>query len=213
MKWGLNFFELLSCIIGFYFWYKIRGSFWKWFPIYLAIILVTEFTGKYIMLVLKDQVLNGELYRYFGIPVQFLFFFWLFYQYFSADKERKWPVIGAVIYGLSWLTEIFFLQGVRGWFMSFSYTMGNIVLLVLIILFFIKFINSQEILNYKQSMMFWVSLGLLSFYLGTFPFYALRNTLAVSYPDIFYAYLKINYVLDYLMYVFFTIAFICGRPK
>jgi hypothetical protein len=165
------------------------------------------------MTVLKDQPLNVEMYRYFGIPVQFLFFCWLFYRYFGGSSEKKWPIIGACVYLLSWLAEIFFSQAVKGWFMSFSYTMGNITLLSLIILFFIKFINSREILSYKQSMMFWVSLGLLSFYLGTFPFYALRNTLAVSYPEIFYAYLNINYVLDYLMYIFFTIAFICGRPK
>lgn len=153
------------------------------------------------------------MYRYFGIPIQFLFYFWLFRKYFFDSAQRYWPVAGLIIYVLSWLGEMFFFEKAKYWFMSFSYTIGNIVLLVLIITFFIKFIHSEQILKYRESTMFWVCLGLLSFYLGTFPFYALRNTLFHNYNEVFNIYYHVNFILDYLMYIFFTIAFIWGRPK
>jgi hypothetical protein len=220
---GLYFFEFLACLMGFIYWKKIKDTYWKWFPIYLAIVVLVELTCKVIVETLDDSSnlvnpyrgsnINAAIYRYFGIPIQFLFFFWLFRQYFSKQKKHKWPLIGAAIYILSWITEQLFFEHVDTWFMSFSYTIGNIVLLVLIILFFIRFVNSEAILKYKHSMMFWVCLGLLAFYLGTFPFYALRNTLYKTNKSVFSIYSYVSMGLDYLMYIFFTISFIWGRPK
>jgi hypothetical protein len=223
---GLYFFELLACVMGFVYWKKIKNTYWKWFPIYLAVIVLLELTGKFLIEFLDDPSrsindperyrgtnINAGLYRYFGIPIQFLFFFWLFWRYFSNKKEYRWPMIGAAIYVLSWFAEMLLFQKQQFWFMSFSYTIGNIVLLVLIILFFVRFINSENILKYKQSMMFWVCFGLMAFYLVTFPFYALRNTLWKSNRSVFYIYSYVSMGLDYLMYIFFTISFIWGRPK
>lgn len=213
--WGLIFLELLACITGFVYWKKIKDTYWKWFPFYLGILFLTEIAGQILRLVFDDNETNTAIYRYFGIPIQFLFFFWLFYCYFSNlnKKDRIWPPIGAAIYILSWLTEWFFFEKVRWWFMSFSYTIGNIMLLVLVILFFIRFINSEMILKYKQSMMFWVCLGLLIFYLGAFPYFALRNTLFYNFRSVFDVYSYVSLGLDYLMYICFIIAFICSRPK
>ena len=213
--WGLNFVELLACVTGFIYWKKIKDTYWKWFPVYLVVVIMVEMTGRILTSVFHNQPLNIAVYRYFGIPMQFLFFFWLFYCYFSNlnKKDRRWPPIGAAIYIAAWFIEWLFLEDVKTWFMSFSYTIGNIMLLVLVILFFIRFINSEAILKYRQSMMFWVCLGLLVFYLGAFPYYALRNTLLHNYRPIFNIYSYVSLGLDYLMYIFFTIAFICGRPK
>jgi hypothetical protein len=223
LKLGLNFVELAACITGFLCWNKIKDTYWKWFPIYLAVLVLVEVTGKILTETLDDPAnpinpykgsnINAALYRYFGIPIQFLFFYWLFWKYFLKQKEYKWPLIGAAIYVLSWIAEMLFLSKVDAWFMSFSYTIGNIVLLILTILFFIRFVNSEAILKYRQSMMFWVCFGLMAFYLLTFPFFALRNTLWENYRPVFYVYSYISLGLDYLMYIFFTIAFIWGRPK
>jgi hypothetical protein len=212
---GLNACELIACVVGFIYWKKIKNTYWKWFPVYLGILFLVEMTGKVLRLVFHDNETNTALYRYFGIPIQFLFFFWLFYCYFSNlnKKDKRWPLTGAAIYIGAWFTEWLFFEKVKAWFMSFSYTMGNIVLLVLVILFFIRFINSEMILKYRESLMFWVCLGLLAFYLGTFPYYALRNTLYSNLNSVFKAYSYVSLGLDYLMYIFFTIAFICGRPK
>jgi hypothetical protein len=208
---GLNCLELLACIAGFINWKKIRHTYWKWFPVYLAVIVLTEVTAECIMYIGKNQALNADIYRFFGIPIQFLFFFWLIAQYLKPYKENKWPLYAAAIYILSWFADFFYFSERNILFQSFSYTMANALLLVLIILFFIKFMNSNEILNYRSSMMFWVCLGLLIFYLGTFPFYGLRNTLYKSFRSIFDVYWYISFILDYLMYVLFAIAFVWGR--
>lgn len=212
LKIVLNSFELLAFVAGLIRWKKIRHSYWKWFVLYLGLILLTELVAKYVGYGLRRPKLNAAIYFYFGLPLQFLFFCWLFYKWFTG-KRKIWPIACAVVYVLCWLADFLFLREKRLWFSSFSYTAGNMVLLVLIIMFFIRFINSREILLYKSSMMFWVCLGLLTFYLGTFPFYALRNTLYYHYKQLFYPYWDVSFVLNFLMYIFFAIAFIWGRPK
>lgn len=212
---GLHFCELLACVTGFFYWKKIKNTYWRWFPIYLLVVLLVEITGKLLTSHFQDYEANRAMYKYFGLPVQFFFFYWLFYAYFknNSSKDAKWPLIGAAIYFICWLMESVFFPLLPKGFVYFSYSAGNAVLLALIILFFIRFINSEVILKYAQSMMFWVSIGLLSFYLLTFPFFAIRLTLYTKFRPLFDVYWMVSLFLDYIMYLFFTVAFVWGRPK
>jgi hypothetical protein len=214
-KWTivLNFFELLACIVGFANWKKIKATYWKWFPVYLAVIVSTEIVAEYIGNILKRKDINAHIYYFFSIPLQFIFFFWLFLRWSDSGKEKKWPLIGGAIYVGAWLVELLFLQESQLAFLSFSYTIGNIVLLLLILKFFINFINSDRILGYRSEAMFWVCLGLLIFYLMTLPFFGLWNTMNYKYPDFFNKYWIVQMALDCLMYLLFALAFILGKWK
>jgi hypothetical protein len=210
---GLISLELAASITGFMNWRKIRHSYWKWFPLYLLLIVLVEITGIYALYGLKESDLNSRIYLYFGIPLQFFFFFWLIAQYLKPYRESKWPLFGAAIYLLSWMADIGYFSGKAFWFSSFSYTAGNLVLLVLILLFFNRFIKIEVILRYQSSIMFWVCVGLLVFYLGTFPFFAFRKVLQQDFKTIFSYYWYIFMALDYLMYIFFILAFKWGKPN
>ena len=213
LKIVLNVFELLAFIAGLVCWKKIKHSHWKWFVLYCGVILLTELTAKYIGYVLKKPKLNGDIYFFFGLPFQFIFIFWLFSQWFEKKKDKLLPLILFILYVIAWIVELVYLRERRMWFSSFSYTIGNIFLLLLIVLFFFRFVNSNQILMYRQSRMFWVSLGLLIFYLGTFPFFALRNTLYINYKQIFYPYWDATYILASVMYLLFAVAFIWGKTR
>jgi hypothetical protein len=213
LRIGLNFFELIACVMGFIYWKKIRNSYWKFFPVYLAVIVITELTAEYTGYVAGNWKLTADLYYFFGIPIQFVFFYWLFYKWFEHHKERNWALTGAVIYLITLLTDILFFNQMKFWFSSLSYLTGNIILLVLIIIFFLKFINSSQILNYRASMMFWTCTGLLIFYLGSLPFYGLWNTLVKKHYDVFNTYWIVQICFNYCMYLFFAFAFIWGKPK
>src|SRR5215813_6505504 len=104
-RWGLNLLELMACITGFFYWKKISKNYWRWFPVYLAVLFVTELAGKYVLYILKDKELNAQLYDYFGIPLQFLFFFWLFYKSADSSKQKRAAWIGGVFYVLCFLAS------------------------------------------------------------------------------------------------------------
>lgn len=213
LRIGLNLFEALACITGFIYWKKIRNTYWKWFPVYLGIILLTEITGEIAGYRLQWFQFNRNLYTFFCIPFQFLFFYWLLWKYFERSSYKYWALAGAGAYLLSFFINIFFLAGMRFAFFSFSYMMGNLVLLVLIILFFRIFTKGNKILEYRSTNMFWVCLGLLIFYLLSLPLYGLWNTLAVKHPKLFDNYWIITMILNYLMYLLFTLSFVWGKPK
>jgi hypothetical protein len=207
MSWPvivLNAFELLACIVGFVCWIKIKDTYWRWFPVYLALIVLVEITAEYFLHVKKNLVLNNGIYQYFGLPLEFLFLYWLFY---------RWPLIAAAIYLACWLLDIFYLGQLSLYFESISYIIGTIMLTVLLLIFFINFSKSDAILKYQSSMMFWVCIGLMIFYVGTLPFYGLRTTLYHLDKHFFYAYWYIQFVLNYLMYTLFVVAFIWGKPN
>ena len=209
----LNLFELLACITGFIYWKKIRFSIWKWFVVYLAVIALTELSLEFIGYILHKPGVTVKVSLYFLIPFEFLFFLGLFYFWFDTRKAKLWILAGIVLYLISFLIDIAFLGQTRFWFYSFSYTTGNIILLMAEFLFFYKFINSQEILQYRSSMMFWTSAGLLIFYLGSLPFYGLWNTLVDKYPLLFNNYWMVVMCMGCIMYLFFCFAFIWGKPK
>jgi hypothetical protein len=205
----LFFFELVACIAGLACYKKIRHSFWKIFPLYLVFVVLAEQTGNYLRLHYPLEV-NVHFYSYFEIPVEFVFFFTLFRL---ADKRNRYNWISLLCMGTylaCWLVEILLKKPI--FFYYFSYTVGNLLLLILILRFFIRLVTSDGIITFKRNMLFWVSLGLLIFYLGSFPYFALVEFMANKYPDLIYTYKDITYFLNCFMYLMFTFSFIWGKP-
>lgn len=207
----LHLFQAIATLAGFMHWKKIKDSYFKWFPPYLLIILLAEYTGRYFKVtgMLKT---NFIFFNYAIIPFEFLFFFWLFHMSFILQKYNRLPVICLLVYIASIIPDWIYFHNKTYWFYSFSYTVGNLLLLILIFRFFFNLILSSSILFYRQSMLFWISTGLLLFYLGTFPYFGLRNTLMAE-RKILIAYTSLVNILNCLMYLMFTISFIWGKPS
>lgn len=209
----LNVFELMSSLVGFYYWGKIKNTYWKYFPIYLALIVVTEIVGVFNLHFFKDLITNVEIYRYWGIPIQFFFFFWLYYQYFKKSKLAFLPKIALIAYITMWIVEEIWLNENKIWLVWLSYSVGCIFLLILILAYIRNLTKSEELIEFKKDMMMWTSLGVLLFYIGSLPFWAMRNTMMNTYYDLFYVYNSIQYILNCAMYLLFSITFIWGQPK
>lgn len=212
MIWVLNFIEIAACITGFVYFKKLRGFYWKWLPFYLLFIVLVEFTGRYLsaMNLISYNIL---MYKFIGMPLQFLFFYFIFYKHEYFKHTRKWIVIGAAIYLASIFFESIFLTTKSYWFNSFSYSTGNIILLILLIVFFLKFIQTDAILNFTKNLMFWFCLGLLIYYLGSLPFWALRNVLVEKYRTVFENYYMVSLILSYCMYLSFITGIILCKKK
>lgn len=206
----LNFFEIFACVIGFVYWNKLKTSYWKWFAIYLTIIALVELLGLFFRSV-KLTIYNVLLYQYFGIPLQFLFFYWLFYKYFSVRWQKNIAILSSITFIICWLIQILSNQKTVYWFISLSSDIGTIFLLILILIFIFHLILTDEILNFKTNIMFWVVMGLFSGYVFTVPYYIWRDYLLHFYktnPELintaFYGFLFLNY----LMYFFFSVGFV-----
>jgi hypothetical protein len=211
LRYLLTFFELAACIVGFLYWNKIKKSNWKLFPIYLTIIITIELFGYYSIRNHGLSGYNNNVYQYFSIPLQFLFFCWLFYKYFFKLWQKIAALIGVMVFLVFWMIEILSEQKTTHWFISLSYDSGTIILLVLILLFIVQLISADEILNFKTNIMFWVAMGLFAGYICTIPYYIWRNYLIVyekTRPDLLYTAFYGFMFLNYLMYSLFCVGFI-----
>lgn len=213
LKIGLNIAELTACITGFLYWKKIKTTHWSLFPVYLGIIVLGELAGKYFYYTSQSAARLG-LYNFFLIPLQVLFFMWLFYREFGNKTVRRLAVLTAVVYILCWAADMFIIHHDPTWWIrSFSYTAGILLLLVLILVYVYKMATSNDILFIKTNMMFWVCIGLFVFYFCSLPFFGIGNYLFANHGRIYTVYAYGIYVLNMIMYSFFVIAFICGKPR
>jgi hypothetical protein len=212
LKVILNTCEAAACITGFIVWRKIKTTHWKWFPFYLAFIVVAELTGKYFTYTHMDE-LKRIMYDYIVIPSEILFYLFIFYNEFKHTEAARLPFFCAIIYIICLLIDSFYLAGKYDWFLSFSYTVGVILLVVNILFFLFRLVASKEIIYFRTNFMFWVCIGLLLFYLGSIPFQGILNTLFEKYNKLFMHYVYLFYIFNYLMYLSFVTAFIWGKVK
>lgn len=212
MSWALSALEIIACLVSFIYYNKLRPTYWRWLPFYLLFIVCLESVSRYLSNT-QHYSLQLSMYKYIGFPVQFLYFYFVFYKDSYFEKSRKWVLAGTVIYLAAVIMEAVFLSSKYYWFHSFSYSVGNIALLVMLLAFFLRFVQEKELLDFSQNLMFWFCLGLLLYYLGTFPFWALRNVLIMKYRSIFETYLYAFFILNYCMYLLFTIGIIRCKLK
>jgi hypothetical protein len=210
LYYALFVIEIVSFLTGVLFLKKNKSITIKYFVAYLGIIVFCELLYD---ILLQNDFLFQNLYAYFVIPFEFLFFHWIYYQ-FSTNKEKQRIIFCAVIYGVAFFIEKFFLTDASKFvFFSFSYSVGNVVLLFVVFQYFIKLINSERILYFYQEHLFWISCGLLLFYLGTSPYYGLYNYLKNNRLEILYGYAYVMYFLNCSMYLLFAASFIWGKEK
>lgn len=203
--------EVVAAVTAFIYINKWKETHWKWFPFYLAFIAIADIFGT----VYHDRNVFISLYLYncVIIPTEFFFFFWIFQKALRDSVYRSMPKIFTVIYAVFLLVELLYLRKVQFAYMSLAYTVGNVLLLVLILMNFLQLMNSDSVLKYKENILFWVSVGLLIFYLGSFPFYAVYNVLVSRHHAAFFYYKEFESILNSIMYFTFALSFICGKPK
>jgi len=204
-------FEAIALGAGIATWQKYRGSILQKMTIYLAFIVLAEITGNLLgRFGFKQE--NNFLYSYIVIPVEFLFFFWFFYKTFDKKWQKNVAFVCVALLCCSMLYEKLFISiNEKYIFHSFSYSICNILLLLLIIVYFIDFVKSAQILHFKRSPVFWIAIGLLVYYLGSFPLFAMSRYLLAINKHLFNMYWHIQVILNCTMYFLFSIAFLWGR--
>lgn len=213
-RWVLNFFEFAACFIGLVTWGKVKGSYLQKFAFALLLILITELIGKYFSYNSSMHKYNPMLYRYWGTPFQFLFFYWIYYQYFNYSNKKIIPIIISGFYVLAWIfDELLKITTDWKWFPSFSFGIGVIGILILLIFYFLNLLKGDAIIYFKKQAMFWISTGLLIGYILIIPLFILRNNLNKDEMQLFITYWRIGIILNCIMYTFFGISFLCTKKK
>ncbi|WP_157812215.1 hypothetical protein [Polaribacter sp. ALD11] len=77
---------------------------------------------------------------------------------------------------------------------------GSALTTLALFLFFKDFLNSNNILNYKRTLSFWIAFGLLIYYLGTIPMTSIMNSIQNISKEVVAYLFKIQIILSIFMY-------------
>lgn len=207
LAFALISIQCVAALVGIYYYFKLKESHWKWFCLYLIFIFIQEFFWRFEHPFLPFSKIT--YYAFFGIPIQYLFFIWLY-----ALKSLKKPnltIIFCVIYLMALVVEALLKK--ISVFYSISLNIGNILLLILVVLEFLKQIRNENILKFYENKMFYVNLGVILFYVGTFPFFAFYYDLYKFHKEIWNVYYVYFLIANCLMYLLFIASFIWGKQK
>lgn len=90
---------------------------------------------------------------------------------------------------------------------------GSLLIAVVLFLFYKDFLSSNEILNYKRSLSFWIAFGLLFYYLGTIPITSILNNMKETPIEVIDYLYNIQLVLVILMYSCFILGVLWSQKR
>lgn len=210
LKYFLNFTEIIAFLISVYVYKKTTKC--SQLNYYFFIIMTVELFGR-ISAEIHQTKISNLLYNYFIIPLEFFFWYWFFYQHFKEKNEKLIIKTGMLLLAISFIVEWLFFYDAKAVFISLSYTLGNLILLLFILMYFKNLIHSKRILTFDKELEFWICCGLLIFYLGTFPMFGLYNYFLNNYPQELRVYYVVMLILNSLMYLLFSFGMLWTKPK
>jgi len=155
--------QLLVALLSCFFLVRRKTTFMKLLTLFLVVTFFVELTGSYLSKVRKPNFLVYHFYNVFE-------YFTIFFLYENLLKEKKYLKIS---YGLLFLLTLLWILT----FFNRSYTyyvliIGSLNTGVLVFLYLRELLLSNEIVNYKKLLPFWVSVGFLVFHLPAIPFFS-----------------------------------------
>jgi len=158
---------------------------------------------------------HGNNSWFFNIftTIEFLYYSFIFYHLFTTHFKRNIVAITVGMFLIFTWINIFFIQGFRR-FHTISYRVGAIMIVVWCFLYFRQLIQSAEYIVLIKNPYFWISTGLLFFYLGFFFYFSAFDY--IVYKKVRFSVALFNIIsdtLNILLYSCFVIALICPRKK
>ncbi len=202
--------EGIACLAGLFKWSTVRHTLWKYFVIYLAFVFISEVFGL-LCVYYQWKEINQFYFSFFVIPLEFIFFFCLYGVHSVSTKGKYVTIFSVILYLISLALENSLANEFN--FFSMSYTVGNLLLLIVIFRYLYFYLKSDDLLLIRGNPLIYISIGLLVFYIGSFPFYGLKNYLWTHYKIIGTNYWYFATILNCIMYCMFTASFIWGKFK
>jgi hypothetical protein len=185
----LPYVTLLLCL-ALYNNYK-GYLFYKYFILYILVIVIVDKLSIYIFV--TDTITLFNVYTFFEFNL-----FALIYYHLIKDKTRV-TVLKTLVISFN---SIYLLSFYFDFYILYTIPLEGVVNSIIIILFFIELLNSEEILNYKKLLSFWISVGFLIFYVTSVPFWSLY------YSSIFET--RAMFPIIYYLATVFQLIFIYG---
>lgn len=181
----ISIVHIISFIVVFlylYFHFKYQENDWtRYFLGFLISISLIDF----IALLLHWNELNTMFLYNLIIIFEFNFVFLFFLKIARRKPFKKTIKIVILIFNLVYIITLFY-YGISLLFKTYntiSVLIGSTLIGIVSILYLREFLLSDKITNYKKDNTFWITTGLLIYYLGAMPLIAIINFLTEIPPS------------------------------
>lgn len=167
----------------------------------------------YLSFVFTIEMLQIILHNYYKLNTSFIYnlydivtFSFFIYWYYKVLDSKKLVKMAAVIYLIALISSLF----INDFFsenLNSSIYIGALLILILTIIYFSELLNKDEIINFSQNSKFWISLGLVVFYIGYLPILFLLSSKYAKQVNIDF----MITILCVLTYSFFIKGFLCSQ--
>lgn len=218
MHWGINlYFEALALISSIFFFLQKRNKVILYFIPFLFLTLTIEFIGsKYSQNSYYVKNIRYGMYNIFT-TIEFLFYGYLFFKHFIKKRLKLIALIFLPVFTALVIFNILFLQGFSKTFNTYTFLIGSFFIVIFCCFFFYESVLPEKIDDQlMRQPFFWISSGLLIYYLGSVIINALfdyltSNDLRLEGIKI---YTIINNSLIIVLYLSFCISFfLCPNNK
>ncbi len=132
----------------------------------LVLSSLVEVIGAYIIIIKKSSYTLYLIYSFF----QFNIIASIYYLILQRKRLKKMVVYLSLVFSFFWIIVIF-NKGLFFYLIIF----GGINTSLFVFFYMKRLLMSDEILNYKELLPFWFSVGFIVFYLPSIPFFSLIN--------------------------------------
>ncbi len=199
--------EGLAALFAFIFYKKYSHTYLRFFPWLLLYVFLNEIFAGYFYEVVGN---NARFYNVYNI-IFFLYFYFVFYTNEHRKAYKRLILLAASCFVIVCIINSF-TQSFVSEPQLIAYLFGACVLLFCIILYFIEILYTPQILHIRKDLLFWVSIGLLLFYVGYIPIKVAREFFEHKGKD--YITLGIVHrILVMIMNTCFIIGFLWTRKK
>ena len=204
----VNYLELSALCISALAFPKFKGSSFRLFPFFLGFITLVGLTDRGLRLnLLQRQAWLFDL----TATVEFIFYAYIFETHLRSPVFKKIASRFIAVYPVLVLLDALFIQGFDR-LPSYTLILGSLFMIVLCCLFFYELLLHPLEGRLSRDPMFWISTGILFFYLGGLSYsllYDLLEGYATGSGRIIFQAINNNLIL--LLYSCFIIAFLCKR--
>lgn len=165
--------ECIAAITGlfFLFSYRTKGLL-KWFSIFLIYIFINDIIGYNTRHLFPNS--NNLILYNISTTLTFLFLFFIYYQYTKEKTNKRFILYFMVLYIITLFISGFY-ENYLDQLQSIPFLLGSFLLMTSIIFYYAELLKSEQIQEINKDLLFWISVGLLIYYVGKIPFRMVRD--------------------------------------
>jgi len=208
---------LLAWLLSVYAYRRYFDTALKYLPILIAYTFFTELLGFLIKENYQFQFFSESRYAWHNVIIYnvyqlifFLFFFKVYSKVIISNQIRLWIKYGSYVCILAYIANSFFKNPLHNQ-LAFGHVVGSTILMAIIVVYFRQKAQPENPYSKWRNLMFWVSLGLVGFYVLFPVILVVSHTKFDIYTQFYYRNILLSCII--MMYACFIMGFLIGKRK